>query len=260
MKTKEKKIILLVMFIFGICFLLYFVSINSKFSKFKVEDRTRNISELKQREEDVVGWLRVEGTNIDLPLISDMDTINIPSRYYDYAWVYARPGSDSNHVSFISHNVRNVSRKPIVGDNTMTGFEQLMSFIYPDFVSKNQYIAYTNVENETTLYKIYAVALTVNDQSASFKVNYTSDEQTSYIDKAKTDSMYDIDVDVNSSDKLISLMTCTRFYGGVDYYTFRVDARELRNNEKQELAKVTTNKNYKKIYNRMKEGAPNEKI
>ena len=71
--------------------------------------------------------------------------------------------------------------------------------------------------------------------------------------------MYDIDVDVNEDDKLLSLMTCTRFYGG-DSYSFIVDARKLRDNEKQTISEASTNKNYKKIVKRMKEGDTNEEV
>ena len=71
--------------------------------------------------------------------------------------------------------------------------------------------------------------------------------------------MYDIDVDVDATDKQISLLTCTRFYGSDTSYSFKVDARELRTGEKQQLAKVKTNNNYKKIEKRMKEGTKNDK-
>ena len=141
----------------------------------------------------------------------------------------------------------------------MTGFEQLLSFIYPSFVEDNQYIAYTDVNNNKAIYKIYSVSLVENDQSASFKDIYTSNEQKAYIEKAKKNSMYDIDVDVNEDDKLLSLMTCTRFYGG-DSYSFIVDARKLRDDEKQVVSEASTNKNYKKIVKRMKEGDTNEEV
>ena len=141
----------------------------------------------------------------------------------------------------------------------MTGFEQLLSFIYPSFVEDNQYIAYTDVNNNKAIYKIYSVSLVENDQSASFKDIYTSAEQKAYIEKAKKNSMYDIDVDVNEDDKLLSLMTCTRFYGG-DSYSFIVDARKLRDDEKQIVSKVSTNENYKRIAERMKEGDTNEEV
>ena len=67
-----------------------------------------------------------------------------------------------------------------------------------------------------------------------------------------------MNVDITKKDKLLSLMPCTRFYGKAKYHNFRVDARKLREDEKQELVKVRTNNNYKKIEKRMKEGVSNE--
>ena len=71
--------------------------------------------------------------------------------------------------------------------------------------------------------------------------------------------MYNIDVDVNKDDKLLSLITCTRFYGG-NAYSFVVDARKVRDNEKNNISKVEINKNYKPIEERMKEGVKNEEV
>lgn len=259
MSKKEKIYVVVIIFIFVISFIFYFISISPKISKFKLEDKTNDINNAKKYGDSVVGWLTVEGTNIDLPLIKVTNKTNVDRRDYNYAWIYAHPDSNSNHVSYISHNIRNVSRKPIVGDNTMTGFEQLLSFIYPSFIEKNQYIAYTDVNNEKAIYKIYAVSLVENDQSASFKDIYTTAEQKAYIEKAKKNSMYDIETEVSENDKLLSLITCTRFYGGTSY-SFVVDARKLRDDEKQTISKVSTNKNYKKIAKRMKEGDTNEEV
>lgn len=259
-RKKSNKLIYLIIIIFVIALVLYFLSIRSKYSSFKAIDKTKEINEVKKKGDTVVGWLRVEGTNIDLPIIQDIDTINISDRDYDYAWIYSIPGNDSNHLNFASHNIRNVSRKPIVGDNTMTGFEQLMSFIYPKFTTNNQYVAYTDKYGKTSLYRIYAVSLTKHSQDVSYKNIYSDEEQKQYIAQAKKESMYDMNVDVNYSDKLISLLTCTRFYGAGDSYTFKVDARKLRDDEKKELVKVETNDNYVKIKNRMGEGENNEEV
>lgn len=256
-KKKEKVYICFIIFIFILSFIFYFVSIKPKSSKLKLTDKTTEIDEAKKYGDKVVGWLTVEGTNIDLPLIEVTSETDITRRDYNYAWIYAHPDSNSNHVSYISHNIRNVSKKPIVNDKNMSGFEQLLSFIYPSVIENNQYIAYTDVNNEKAIYKIYAVALVENDQTASFKDIYTPSEQKEYIETSKKESMYNLDVDVDEDDKLLSLITCTRFYGG-DTYSFRVDARKLRTNEKQTLATVKTNKNYKIIEERMKESDTNE--
>lgn len=255
---KKQKVICLTVLIFILAFTLYFVSTRPKISKFKLEDKTKQIEEVKKYGDTIVGWVTVEGTNIDLPVVQDNDLLNMQARDYDHISIYSIPGSNSNHVSFISHNIRNVSRKPILHDDTMEGFEQLVSFIYPSFTAENQYIAYTDRDGNQAMYRVYAVALVNYDQSASYKNVYTEKEQEEYITKSKKESMYDMDIDVSKDDKLISLLTCTRFYGAKDIYSFRVDARKLRDDEKQELVKVKTNKNYEKIEKRMKEGDTNE--
>lgn len=255
---KKQRVICLTVIIFILAFILYFVSTRPKISKFKLEDKTKQIEEVKKYGDTIVGWVTVEGTNIDLPVVQDNDLLNMQARDYDHISIYSIPGSNSNHVSFISHNIRNVSRKPIIHDDTMKGFEQLVSFIYPSFTAENQYIAYTDRDGNQAMYRVYAVALVNYDQSASYKNVYTEKEQEEYITKSKKESMYDMDIDVSKDDKLISLLTCTRFYGAKDIYSFRVDARKLRDDEKQELVKVKTNKNYEKIEKRMKEGDTNE--
>ena len=255
---KKNIMVCLIILIFSLSVTIYIVKVKLSTSNFKLVDRETEIMQVKKKDKSVVGWLMVEGTNIDLPIVQDLDTVNVPDREFNHAWILSKPDSESNHVTFISHNVRNVSRRPIVNDDSMTGFEQLMSFIYPTFISKNQYIAYTNRRGEQEMYKIYAVSLTKIDQSASFHNIYTDEEQEKYINESKEVSMYDMNVDVTKKDKLLSLMTCTRFYGKADYRNFRVDARKLREDEKQELVKVRTNNNYKEIEKRMKEGVSNE--
>ena len=253
---KKKKIImilavLVIIVAIGLVFVYY--KVNFKTSNFSVLKENDKINEAKQYGDDVVGWLRVEGTNIDLPLIRADENTDLLRGDYDFAWTNSFPDGSGNRPAYISHNVRNVSRNPIVGDDTMTRFEQLMSFIYPQFIEENQFIEFTDSEGNSSLYRIYAVALLNDDQNASFSDTYTKSEQKRYLKKAKRESMYDIDVDVNEDDLMLTLFTCTRFYGADTSYSFRVDARKLRDGEDKVYAKVKTNENYEKIKERMEE-------
>ena len=254
MKVKKKSLTILgIIIIFVVaCGLLIYQSFN-KTSDFTVVDESDKIKEAESYGDDVTGWLRVEGTNIDLALVARNNEMDISNTDYEYAWTNSFPDGTGNRPAYISHNIRNVSRNPIVGDDTMTRFEQLMSFIYPSFVKENQFIEFTDSEGDTSLYRIYAVALLNDDQNASFSDTYTSSEQKRYIKKAKRESMYDIDVDVNEDDLMLTLFTCTRFYGADTSYSFRVDARKLRDGEDKIYAKVKTNENYEKIKERMEE-------
>ena len=142
----------------------------------------------------------------------------------------------------------------------MTYFEQLMSFIYPEFIKENQFIEFTDPEGKTSIYKIFGVTLIDEPQYSSYYDTFNDEELKEYIKKAKDESMYNIDVDVDSSDMLLTLYTCTRFYGAGDAYSFRVDARELRKEEEKIYAKITPNENYEVIKERMEEGDENEEV
>lgn len=252
---KKKLTIILAILIIIVAIILAFVYYKDSFkrSTFTTLDESQKINDAKQYGDDVVGWLRVEGTNIDLALIRADEDTDILRGDYDFAWTNSFPDGTGNRPAYISHNIRNVSRNPIVGDETMTRFEQLMSFIYPDFIKENQFIEFTDSEGDTSLYRIYAVALLNDDQNASFSDTYTDSQQKRYVKKAKRESMYDIDVDVNEDDLMLTLFTCTRFYGADTSYSFRVDARKLRDGEDKVYAKVKTNENYEKIKERMEE-------
>ena len=262
MKTKTKLfvIIALITLAIVIALTLWYRNLHTKVSTFSTKDESSNIAKAKEFGDDVRGWLRVEGTNIDMALITVDEDTNLIKGDYDFAWTNSFPDQKSNRPAFISHNIRNVSRNPIIGDDTMSRFEQLMSFIYPSFIEENQFIEYTNSEGKTSLYRIYGVALLDDDQNSSYSDTYSKKEQQSYIKRVKKESMYDIDTDVNEDDLLLTLFTCTRFYGSSTNYSFRVDARELRKEEEKIYAKITPNENYEVIKERMEEGDENEEV
>ena len=261
MKKRALLILGIIIIIIAVSLVFVYYRNSGRISSFTIMDESANIEASKEYGDDVIGWLRIEGTNIDLPLIRANETTDLLKGDYDFAWNYTLAGEEGNRPAFISHNIKNVSSNPIIGDNTMTRFEQLMSFIYLDFINNNQFIEYTNESGKTSLYRIYAVALLEDDQNAAFSDTYTDSEQKRYIKKAKRESMYDIDVDVCEDDLMLTLFTCTRFYGANDSYSFRVDARKLRDGEEKIYAKVKTNENYEKIKERMDEsGKKNEKV
>ena len=74
----------------------------------------------------------------------------------------------------------------------------------------------------------------------------------------KKSNFYDYDIDVNEKDKLISITTCTRFYGVNSDVEFYVVGRMLREGEKIEHYKVTKNSNYNDIEKKLKGDENNE--
>lgn len=251
-KTFKNLFIIILIFLFILLLLFYlFRKMNFKrilFPIYKIEDRTSSVDKAKKKynNEKVVGWIKVQGTNIDYPIIEYSDTMMETFKSDGYVWVNVSPKNQDNFLTILGHNIRNVSSQPLVGDKTMNQFEQLMSFIYYDFSKENKYIQYT-LNGKNRLYQIFSVSLIDKDDVDSSITSYTNKDLKKYIEESQKNSYFDfdIDIDVSDSDKIISLVTCTRFNGRSDLQ-FRVDAKLVKKNKGYDYD-ITENSNYKEI-------------
>lgn len=217
----------------------FFFSKKSSYIPFEVKERVEFVDTTSIAESPAVGWIRVQGTNIDYPII--YETPNAYRSGEDYTWVSHRPGAGENRLAIYGHNVQNVSSEPIIGDPKHVRFEQLMGFVYYDFAKNNLYIQYTH-NGIDEVYKIYAVGFVDDNEQGETTQNI--EEVKEYITKAKENSLYKYDIDVNENDIILSLITCTRYFGMGDRMQFRIDARKVREGENYEKYSVQTTKNY----------------
>ena len=79
----------------------------------------------------------------------------------------------------------------------------------------------------------------------SFNYNVSEGNIGYIISEAKARSRHTFDVDVNSSDKILTLSTCTRAYGNTSNQRFVVMARLLRPGESIAPITVTSNPSHK---------------
>lgn len=256
--VRKKQIIVIFLILFLILlFLFSFTVVKRIRNYYSVSDRTTNIKKTSSESYPVVGWLRVQGTNIDYPVL-DYNSENYDSNSIDidFAWTNNISSKLNQRTVIFGHNIRNVSNKPLINEKTFNNFENLPSFLYYDFVKKNKYIQYT-INNKNYLYKIYGVYM-MESSEINYDQGMSTNSKKLYINKVKKKSYFDFDVDVNSSDKLITLITCTRFFQNTST-TIAVEGRLLRNEESSSNYKVSKNVNYTNIESTMKGGDNNEK-
>ena len=243
--------------VIGLVILLGFRIIN-KAPDFKVESRVdniKNVGEFENSTYETVGWLRIQGTELDLPVIysKDNSSLDFPVELEKYVWTSNINKEYKRQINISGHNIFNLSAKPKIKSDKFHRFEQLMAFIYYDFAKDNEYVQLT-WDDKDYVYKIFSVGF-INKTDASFIATYENptDEQTKKeIEVIKKSSFYDYDIDVNEKDKLITLTTCTRFYGTNSEVEFFVVGRLLRDDEKIGHYKVTKNSNYDEIEKKLK--------
>lgn len=214
-----------------------------------------NIPAWKAVNSDVVGWLRVPNTNINYPVVVGPNNLYYNSLGYykehsvngviwaDYETKFGKRDQISQNNVMYGHNWTNYSANPKIGDANDVMFAQLTAFHHRDFAKTTPYIHYST-EGEEMVWKVFAVFYT----EESF--NYIASDPgaaglQNIINEAKLRSRHKYDVDVTSSDKILTLSTCTRAYGSTSQQRFVVMARLLRANEKITDVTITDNPGHK---------------
>lgn len=245
MKKHKRKIYLVVVLLLVIIGGIIGVK-NYLFPYYKIESRTKQLKKFRTIDgEKAIGWIKVQGTDIDFPIVYYYDS-DVSDATNELGWSFSNKKTLQKKTTIFSHNILNVSSNPLIRDKNHKRFEQLLSFIYTDFVKENKYIQYT-VGKKDYLYKIYGVSFQ-KEKNLNYKnPNLSNKKMKEYIKYTKKNSYFDFNVDVDENDKLITLVTCTRFFGNTTDYSFVVDARLVRDKEIVKNYKVTEKKNYDKI-------------
>ena len=156
--------------------------------------------------EDYRGWIKVENTNIDYPILQGND-----NQYYldkDINKEYLASGSifmnylnngfnDENTVLF-GHNMRN---------GTMFG--QLKKYKEKDFFYGNNDIDIELSNGDNLKYKVFSVYIT-NAEDNYIKTKFDNrDEYKEFLERIKNKSIYKSEIDLNEDDKIITLSSCS---------------------------------------------------
>lgn len=172
-----------------------------------------NYQDLYLQNNDMVGWIKIEDTKINYPVMQSKDNPNFylkhsfDKAYTDYGCPYIQENCDvdipSDNLIIYGHNMK---------DGSM--FSGLMKYTDKDFYESHKTIRFDTL-TEKCNYEIIAAFKTVvyADSSESFKyyqfVNADSvDEFNAYINKCKELALYDTGVTAEYGDKLITLSTC----------------------------------------------------
>ena len=259
----KKKIILIIPILLIVIVFLFIFIPKEKISTFGIEARVSKVSNVKVGKDTdyrPIGWVRVEGTNIDLPVLqTDNYNSAFPVELEGFSWSLNHDDKFHNHISIMGHNVFNLSSKPKLSDYRFQRFEELMSFIYYDFAKENQYIQLT-LDGKEYLYKIFSV-----DFLSAYYVDilpyaddYSRSNMKDFLQLMKKNSLFEYDVDVDENDKVISLITCTRLFGANSSIDLFVNGRLMRKDEKQVISSIRKNEKYKDIEKKLEGDGKNE--
>ena len=165
-----------------------------------------NFDELINKNSDTVGWIKVEGTKVNYPVVQTDDN----EYYLNHAfngrsniggWVFADYRDDfvnfGKNTIIYGHNM-----------NNKTMFGSVPSMLYNGYLyNSNNYYIKISTPYSNSNWKVFSV-YTVSPEIYYLKTNFRSDPFSNFIDTIKNRSVYDFGIDVSEDDKILTLSTC----------------------------------------------------
>lgn len=166
-----------------------------------------DFKKLKQINNQVVGYLKVNGTNIEYPVVKAEDNNyylkrNLDKKYNNGGWIFADyknkfDGTDKNIVIY-GHNMK---------DNSMFG--SLKNILNEEWYNNEEnYLISFITEKEEQKYQVFSIYKIKNEDyyiNTEFKNN---DEFINFTNTLKERSIKNFNIDVLEEDSILTLSTC----------------------------------------------------
>lgn len=166
-----------------------------------------DITELKEKNSDTVGWINVNNTNINYPFVQGKDNSYYLSHSFDKKY------NEAGWVFLDYRNNKNLNNKNTILyahsrlDKTMFGSlsKVLKSSWYNN---KDNHIIRLSTDNENTLWQIFSV-YKIPEESYYITTNFNSNEEyTKFLNTIKQRSIHNFNTNLDANDKILTLSTC----------------------------------------------------
>lgn len=166
-----------------------------------------DLKKLKEKNNDTIGWLNVNNTNINYPFVKSSDNDyylhhSFDKSYNNAGWVFLdyrnnKNLTDKNNIIYGHHRVNN------------TMFTSLLNTLNESwYTNKDNHIIRVSLENENSLWQIISVyKIPVESYYITTKFN-NDNEFITFLDTISKRSIYNFNYNVNKDDKILTLSTC----------------------------------------------------
>lgn len=159
-----------------------------------------DFQKLEEINEDIIGWIEIENTNINYPILKDNDNLYYLKHSFDKTY------NSSGSIFTLNKRPFEDDETIIYGHNMKTGlmFSDLSKYMNYDFLINNQIVnIYTKNKNyKATVFSVYSI--NVFEEENNLK-NLNPEEEIKYY---KNKSKYNINL-IQESKKILKLSTCS---------------------------------------------------
>ena len=166
-----------------------------------------DLKKLKEKNNDTIGWLNVNNTNINYPFVKSSDNDyylhhSFDKSYNNAGWVFLdyrnnKNLTDKNNIIYGHHRVNN------------TMFTSLLNTLNESwYTNKDNHIIRVSLENRNSLWQIISVyKIPVESYYITTKFN-NDNEFITFLDTISKRSIYNFNYNVNKEDIILTLSTC----------------------------------------------------
>lgn len=176
-------------------------------------ERMLQIEELQKENQEIIGWLEIEDTNINYPICQ----ANNNDFYLTHNYKKENSSSGSLFLDKDFDLVNGSSNYLIYGHRNKQGlmFEDLMKYAKEDFYKEHTKIKFTT-NTDDSIYEIISIFYSrvyYKSEKNVFRYYYfvnaeNEQEYNNFVDNAKKVSIYDTGVTATYGDQLLTLSTC----------------------------------------------------
>lgn len=169
---------------------------------------------LQKINSDIIGWIYIEETNINYPIVQGRD-----NKYY-LKHLFNKEWNSSGCIFLDSRNSSDLSDKHsiIYGHHMRDGkmFSDLMKYKQQSFYEKHPEILILTPDGNYKLIIFSGYVTSVNDES--WKVDFTSEKDLKeWINKSLCMSYLKCDVNPTTVDQIVTLSTCSYEYNNARF-------------------------------------------
>lgn len=187
---------------------------NIENNNIETTERMLKVKKLQKENDDIVGWLEIEDTNINYPVLQGDDNEFYLNRNYK------KEKSEKGSIFLDAKYNWNIPSNNLLiyGHNIINGlmFQDLLKYESQDFYKKHPNIRFTTEKDdkEYEIISVFKSRVYYKAEKNVFRyydfINVeTENEYMDFVKNAKKASIYDTETTAKYGDELITLVTCS---------------------------------------------------
>lgn len=165
-----------------------------------------NFNELLKKNPDTVGWIKVDGTKVNYPIVQSDDNDYYLSHAFNRSnneggWIFA-----DYRVNFKEFGKNTIIYGHNMNNKTMFG--SIPSMLNKSYLnnSDDKYIK-ISTPTSNSVWKVFSI-YTIEPEVYYLRTNFKTEAYDTFLNTLKGRSIYDFGIEVTTDDKILTLSTC----------------------------------------------------